>query len=188
MPEQSFLSAKSLFGPFLQSNHHMTCALSLPIFCAYPPPPSHLYVCLAGEEGGGREGRKRGMEGERETRREGHGGGEGRGGEGGKPGAQRVRGEPCPGPPGRATFSVGSLAPPLQKVYAFPGNCGHFQTLGGERKLRWPGGDGACVCVCVCVCVCASQEYARWAMGQDVWGVGASEGTLSSSVCICVRD
>ena len=108
--------------------------------------------------------------------------GEGRGGEGGKPRAQRVRGEPCPGPPGRATFSVRSLAPPLQKVYAFPGNCGHFQTLGGERKLRWPGGDGACVCVC------ASQEYARWAMGQDVWGVGASEGTLSSSVCICVRD
>ena len=59
MPEQSFLLAKSLSGPFLQSNHHMTCALSLPIFCAYPPPPSHLYVCLAGEGGGGREGRKR---------------------------------------------------------------------------------------------------------------------------------
>lgn len=89
--------------------------------------------------------------------------GEGRGGEGGKPGAQRVRGEPCSGSPGLATFSVRSLAPSLQKVYAFPGNCGHFQTLGGERKLRWPGRDGACVCVCVSrVCAVGDGPGCVW--------------------------
>lgn len=55
MPEESFLSAKSLPGPFLQSNHHMTCALSLPIFCAYPPhPPTYMCVWQGREEAGKR--------------------------------------------------------------------------------------------------------------------------------------
>lgn len=81
----------------------------------------------------------------------------------------------CGANPALRNFGPGHLlgeipAPLCKKVYAFRATADISRLWGGEElPVAWQG-PGACVCVCVC----ASQECARWAMGQDVCGVGVS--------------